>query len=87
MITKKEEAVERSCRHADLVLCAANEQPEISICCRYLTSLIRDQGALIIGPIRQEILSGYSDLGKFRVLKEKRSHYRKILPIRLYELN
>ena len=26
-----------------------------------LTSLIRDQRTLIIGPIRQEILSGYSD--------------------------
>lgn len=27
-------------------------------------SLIKDQRALIIGPIRQEILSGYSDLKK-----------------------
>jgi len=40
-----------------------------------LTSLIRDQRALIIGPIRQEILSGYSDLRKFRKLKEKLSHF------------
>ena len=40
-----------------------------------LTSLIRDQRALIIGPIRQEILSGYSDLRKFRRLKEKLSHF------------
>ena len=31
-----------------------------------LESLIRDQRALIIGPIRQEILSGYSDLRKFK---------------------
>lgn len=30
-----------------------------------LISLIRDQRALIIGPIRQEILSGYSDLRKY----------------------
>ena len=36
-----------------------------------LISLIRDQRALIIGPVRQEILSGYSDLRKFRKLKEK----------------
>jgi predicted nucleic acid-binding protein len=40
-----------------------------------LTSLVRDQRALIIGPIRQEILSGYSDLRKFRKLKEKLSYF------------
>jgi len=38
-------------------------------------SLIRDQRALIIGPIRQEILSGYSDLRKFKALKEKLSFF------------
>jgi len=36
-----------------------------------LTVLIRDQRALIIGPIRQEILSGYNDLQKYKNLKEK----------------
>lgn len=40
-----------------------------------LTALIRDQRALIIGPIRQEILSGYSDLQKFKALKEKLSYF------------
>jgi predicted nucleic acid-binding protein len=40
-----------------------------------LTSLIRDQRALIIGPIRQEILSGYSDLRKFGIIKEKLSYF------------
>jgi hypothetical protein len=40
-----------------------------------LTSLIRDQRALIVGPIRQEILSGYSDLRKFRLIKEKLSYF------------
>lgn len=38
-----------------------------------LTSLIQDLKALIIGPIRQEILSGYSNLGEFRRPGEKRS--------------
>ena len=42
---------------------------------RELTSLIRDQRALIIGPIRQEILSGYSDLKKFKKLREKLSFF------------
>ena len=40
-----------------------------------LTSLIRDQRALIIGPIRQEILSGYSDLRKYRIIREKLSYF------------
>ncbi|SPD74906.1 conserved hypothetical protein [uncultured Desulfobacterium sp.] len=41
-----------------------------------LESLIKDQRALIIGPIRQEILSGYSDLKKFKILKEKLSYFK-----------
>lgn len=40
-----------------------------------LTLLIQHQRALIIGPIRQEILSGYSDLSKFKKLKEKLSYF------------
>jgi predicted nucleic acid-binding protein len=40
-----------------------------------ITSLISDQKALIIGPIRQEILSGYSDLKKFKKLREKLSFF------------
>jgi predicted nucleic acid-binding protein len=39
-----------------------------------LASLIRDQRALIIGPIRQEILSGYSDMHKHHIVKEKLSY-------------
>jgi predicted nucleic acid-binding protein len=40
-----------------------------------LTSLIHNQRATIIGPIRQEILSGYSDMNRFKVIKEKLSHF------------
>jgi hypothetical protein len=40
-----------------------------------LTSLIRDQRALTIGPIRQEILSGYSDLRKYSIIKDKLSYF------------
>lgn len=40
-----------------------------------LESLIKDQRALIIGPIRQEILSGYSDFNKFKKIKEKLSYF------------
>jgi predicted nucleic acid-binding protein len=46
-----------------------------------LELLIRDQRALIIGPIRQEILSGYSDLRKYKKLKEKLSFFENT-PIR-----
>ena len=44
-----------------------------------LESLIKDQRALIIGPIRQEILSGYSDFKKFKKLKEKLSYFENSL--------
>ena len=40
-----------------------------------LVILIRDQRALIIGPIRQEVLSGYSDPQKFKKLQEKLSFF------------
>jgi len=46
-------------------------QPGINL----LSSLIRDQRTIIIGPIRQEILSGYSDLQKYRIIKEKLSYF------------
>jgi predicted nucleic acid-binding protein len=40
-----------------------------------LAFLIHDQRSLIIGPIRQEILSGYSDLRKYKIIKEKLSYF------------
>ena len=40
-----------------------------------LTSLIQDQRAIIIGPIRQEILSGYSEFRKYRIIKQKLSYF------------
>ena len=46
-------------------------QSEINV----LTTLIRDQRAIIIGPIRQEILSGYSELRKYRIIKNKLSFF------------
>jgi hypothetical protein len=33
--------------------------------------LIQDQRALIIGPVRQEILSGYSDMRKYKKIRDK----------------
>lgn len=41
-----------------------------------LTSLIRDQRAIIIGPIRQEILSGYSDPHKYLTIREKLTYFK-----------
>ncbi len=40
-----------------------------------LISLIKAQRAIIIGPVRQEILSGYSDLQKFSKIREKLSYF------------
>src|SRR5450756_1205389 len=36
-----------------------------------LSELIREMRVIMIGPIRQELLSGISDEGKFKALKEK----------------
>jgi predicted nucleic acid-binding protein len=52
------------------------QQTEYSYEIDQLESLIKDQRALIIGPIRQEILSGYSDFKKFEDLKEKLSYFK-----------
>jgi predicted nucleic acid-binding protein len=40
-----------------------------------LATLIRIQGVAIIGPIRQEILSGISDKKQFSKLREELSHF------------
>ncbi len=40
-----------------------------------LIELIHNQRAIIIGPIRQEILSGYSDLKNFSKIREKLSYF------------
>lgn len=40
-----------------------------------LESLITDQGVVIIGAIRQEVLSGYSDPKKFETLKVRLSYF------------
>ncbi len=42
---------------------------------RELISLIEDQRVILLGPIRQEILSGYSDRRKFDRLREKLSYF------------
>ncbi|MDD7986624.1 PIN domain-containing protein [Lentisphaera marina] len=40
-----------------------------------LSELIQDQRLIMIGPIKQEVLSGYSDIKKFNLLKEKLSFF------------
>jgi len=39
-------------------------------------NLISDQRMLLLGPIRQEVLSGYSDKNKFRILEEKLNYFQ-----------
>ncbi|PIE70797.1 MAG: PIN domain nuclease [Deltaproteobacteria bacterium] len=41
----------------------------------HLIALIQDQRAMLIGPIRQEILSSYSNLRKFSKIREKLSYF------------
>lgn len=49
-----------------------NYQAEINT----LITLIQDQRAILIGPIRQEILSGYSDLRRFSKIREKLCYFK-----------
>jgi len=43
-----------------------------------LENLIFDQRVLIMGPIRQEVLSGYSDLRQFEKLRKKLSYFENV---------
>ena len=53
-----------------------------------LTELIQEGRALLFGPIRQELLSGISDIQQFKTLPSTDkdfSRYAKHLPITLHE--
>ncbi|HEY8095647.1 MAG TPA: hypothetical protein VIE65_06070 [Methylobacter sp.] len=52
-----------------------SKKPEFESRVKSLETLIADQRVLIIGAIRQKILSGYSDLNKFELLKTKLSYF------------
>ena len=48
-----------------------SRKPEYEVLVKSLETLIAEQRVLIIGAIRQEVLSGYSDHNKFETLKAK----------------
>ncbi|MFA5923490.1 MAG: PIN domain-containing protein [Methylococcaceae bacterium] len=52
-----------------------SKKPEFESHVKSLETLIADQRVLIIGAIRQEVLSGYSDLNKFETLKTRLSYF------------
>jgi len=52
-----------------------SNKPEFAAKVNSLKRLITDQRVLIIGAIRQEVLSGYSDFSKFEKLKAKLSYF------------
>ena len=52
-----------------------SKKPEFEAQVKSLEALIADQRVLIIGAIRQEVLSGYSDLNKFETLKTKLNYF------------
>jgi predicted nucleic acid-binding protein len=47
-------------------------EPDANVC-RELTRLIEEQRVLMLGPVRQEILSGYSEESKFELLRSRLS--------------
>ena len=53
----------------------SSKKPEFETQVKSLEALIADQRVLIIGAIRQEVLSGYSDLNKFETLKTRLSYF------------
>ena len=75
MTIKKDVHVERACRYPDLVICPELPQPAFQQHTDELARLISGHQALIIGPIRQEILSGYSDAGQFALLRDKLAYF------------
>ncbi len=52
-----------------------SKKPEFEAQVKSLETLIADQRVLIIGAIRQEVLSGYSDMTKFETLKAKLNYF------------
>jgi predicted nucleic acid-binding protein len=52
-----------------------SKKPEFEAQVKNLETLIADQRVVIIGAIRQEVLSGYSDLNKFETLKTRLSYF------------
>jgi len=52
-----------------------SRKPEYEVLVKSLETLIAEQRVLIIGAIRQEVLSGYSDHNKFETLKAKLNYF------------
>ena len=52
-----------------------SERAEFEQHVKKLETLIIDQRVLIIGPIRQEVLSGYSEIKKFEKLNKKLKYF------------
>ncbi len=52
-----------------------SEKNEFTTYINEFQNLLKNQRIVIIGPIRQEILSGYSDLKKFERLYEKLNYF------------
>ena len=53
-----------------------SKKPEFEAEVKILEALISEDRVLIIGPIRQELLSGYIDLAKFEILCSKLSYFQ-----------
>lgn len=51
------------------------KKPEFKSQTKNLKTLIANQQVVVIGAIRQEVLSGYSDPNKFEILKTRMSYF------------
>jgi len=55
-----------------------SKKPQFATHVKTLENLIMDQRVLILGVIKQEILSGYSDLNKFEKLSKKLKYFENV---------
>lgn len=55
-----------------------SQKPQFALHVKTLENLIMDQRVIILGVIKQEILSGYSDLNKFENISNKLKYFENL---------
>ncbi|MCF6225963.1 MAG: PIN domain-containing protein [Xanthomonadales bacterium] len=52
-----------------------SKKPEYAVHVQQLAAFISDQRVIMLGPVKQELLSGYSDQSKFEKLNDKLKYF------------
>lgn len=87
MTTKKVENEQSAYRHIYVVISFTGGKPKESSVAEQIAQLIDENRAKVIGPIRQEVLSGYSDITQYEKLRSKLQYFpNKLIADADYEL-